>query len=135
MPSKAFGSASLLPQCCFVPDKALKIAFWRWDSLPMWISTPSEPALPRRRKPQSTRLSKKRIEIGNRATRLARQIRCNPREPMPAGLPFHLNDNLALVDWTGRIIRDDNKGAIGESLPPILDSHEDFSCRAWQRLI
>ena len=68
MPSKAFGSASLLPQCCFVPDKALKIAFWRWDSLPMWISTPSEPALPRRRKPQSTRLSKKRIEITKSGT-------------------------------------------------------------------
>src|SRR5690606_16800113 len=45
----------------------------------------------------------------------------NPREPMPAGLPFHFKDYLELVDWTGRIIRDDKRGAIDEALPPILE--------------
>lgn len=45
----------------------------------------------------------------------------NPREPMPMGLPFHLNDYLELVDWTGRIIRDDKRGAISGALPPILN--------------
>ena len=45
----------------------------------------------------------------------------NPREPMPEGLPFHLMDYLELVDWTGRIIREDKRGAIDNHLPPILD--------------
>ncbi|MBB3059778.1 transposase [Microbulbifer rhizosphaerae] len=45
----------------------------------------------------------------------------NPREPMPAGLPFRLQDYLELVDWTGRCLREDKRGAIPEQLPPILD--------------
>lgn len=45
----------------------------------------------------------------------------NPREPMPEGLPFHLNDYLNLVDWTGRAIREDKRGAISNDLPPILE--------------
>lgn len=45
----------------------------------------------------------------------------NPREPMPQGLPFRLIDYIELVDWTGRVIRNNKKGAIPESLPPILD--------------
>ncbi len=39
---------------------------------------------------------------------------------MPQGLPFHLNDYLELVDWSGRILRDDKKGAIADNLPGIL---------------
>ena len=45
----------------------------------------------------------------------------NPRKDMPAGLPFQLIDYLQLVDWTGRIIRDDKRGAIDEKMPPILN--------------
>ena len=45
----------------------------------------------------------------------------NPREPMPKGLPFRLTDYLELVDWSGRIIREDKKGAIPEHLPVILN--------------
>ncbi len=45
----------------------------------------------------------------------------NPREPMPQGLPFELKEYLSLVDWTGRILREDKCGAIAESFPPILD--------------
>ena len=36
------------------------------------------------------------------------------------GLPFLLKDYLELVDWTGRIVRDDKYGAINSGLPPIL---------------
>ena len=44
----------------------------------------------------------------------------NPRQPMPEGLPFKLADYLELVDWTGRAIRANKRGAINTSLPPIL---------------
>ena len=44
----------------------------------------------------------------------------NPRDNMPNGLPFRLTDYLELVDWTGRILRDDKRGAIPGNVPPIL---------------
>ena len=44
----------------------------------------------------------------------------NPRNDMPTGLPFCLNDYLELVDWSGRILRADKKGAIPSELPAIL---------------
>ncbi|WP_283786379.1 transposase [Bermanella sp. WJH001] len=44
----------------------------------------------------------------------------NPKQNMPAGLPFKLTDYLKLLDWTGRIIREDKRGAISKTLPPIL---------------
>jgi REP element-mobilizing transposase RayT len=44
----------------------------------------------------------------------------NPREAMPRGLPFRLTDYLELMEWTGRQIRDDKRGAITEDLPAIL---------------
>ena len=44
----------------------------------------------------------------------------NPRANMPAGLSFRLTDYLELVDWTGRQIREDKRGAISSELPAIL---------------
>jgi len=44
----------------------------------------------------------------------------NPRRDMPKGLPFRYTDYLELVDWTGRILRDDKRGAIPADLPDIL---------------
>lgn len=43
-----------------------------------------------------------------------------PRHNMPKGLPFRLDDYLELVDWTGRVMREDRRGAIPNDLPPIL---------------
>ena len=37
------------------------------------------------------------------------------------GIPFKLKDYIELVDWTGRIIRKDKRGAIDSTLPPILE--------------
>jgi REP element-mobilizing transposase RayT len=45
----------------------------------------------------------------------------NPRAAMPKGLPFRLTDYLELVDWTGRIMREDKRGSIDSELPGILD--------------
>ena len=42
------------------------------------------------------------------------------RKDMPFGLPFRLTDYLELVEWTGRQIRQDKRGAIHSKLPPIL---------------
>jgi len=36
-------------------------------------------------------------------------------------LAFSLKDYAELLDWTGRALRDDKKGAIPEKAPPILD--------------
>jgi len=43
-----------------------------------------------------------------------------PRKDMPPGLPFQLHDYLTLMDWSGRILREDKKGAIADHLPGIL---------------
>jgi hypothetical protein len=45
----------------------------------------------------------------------------NPRREMPKGLPFMLTDYLELVDWTGRILREDKRGYIAQEIPPILE--------------
>ncbi len=45
----------------------------------------------------------------------------NPRKHMPKGIAMRMNDYLELVDWTGRILREDKRGAIPENLPPLLE--------------
>jgi len=45
----------------------------------------------------------------------------NPRLDQPMGLTFRLTDYLELLDWTGRIVRDDKRGAIPANTPAILD--------------
>ena len=44
----------------------------------------------------------------------------NSRKDQPDGLQFNLQDYLELVDWTGRIQREDKRGSISTTLPPIL---------------
>jgi len=54
----------------------------------------------------------------------------NPRKEMPSGLPFRLKDYIELIEWTGRIIRDDKRGAISNQLPPIL-TRIDIDPKHW----
>ena len=57
----------------------------------------------------------------------------NLRQPMPKGLIFNLIDYIELVDWTGRIIREDKRGAIDQTAPPILQ-RLDISTKHWIEL-
>ena len=57
----------------------------------------------------------------------------NLRQRMPRGLIFNLIDYIQLLDWTVRIIRDDKRGAISESAPPILQ-RLDISTQHWIEL-
>ncbi|MBT8439300.1 MAG: hypothetical protein KJO91_06195 [Gammaproteobacteria bacterium] len=57
----------------------------------------------------------------------------NPREDMPDGIPFVLSEYLALVDWSGRIIREDNKSHIQAHLPDMLQ-RLDINPRNWMYL-
>lgn len=44
----------------------------------------------------------------------------NPRQAMPSGLSFNLLDYIELLDWTGRVIRDNKSGSIPADRPPAL---------------
>jgi hypothetical protein len=45
----------------------------------------------------------------------------NTTDAHQEGILFSLSDYLELVDTTGRIVREDKRGAIQLHLPPILD--------------
>jgi hypothetical protein len=47
-------------------------------------------------------------------------------------IPLFFSEYIDLIDWTGRIIRDDKRGAIPDSYPPILD-RLDTSQQQWIR--
>ena len=57
----------------------------------------------------------------------------DPRQGSPKGLPFRLTDYLALVDWSGRLLREDKRGAINAKLPPLL-VRLDIDARQWRYL-
>jgi REP element-mobilizing transposase RayT len=48
----------------------------------------------------------------------------NPKQDMPDGIPMRLTDYLDLVDWTGRQIKENKRGAISGSKPAIMDRLE-----------
>ena len=52
------------------------------------------------------------------------------RDEEQSGIPFAYSAYLELVDWTGRIVREDKRGAIDERLPPILQ-RLNISSKRW----
>jgi REP element-mobilizing transposase RayT len=48
-----------------------------------------------------------------------------------ASIPCHFHDFLELVDWTGRAIRSDERGAIDTALPPIMQRLK-IDANAWR---
>ena len=57
----------------------------------------------------------------------------NHRQDSPKGIPFAFSDYLALLDWTGRAIREDKAGHIDAAQLPILQ-RLGLDGRAWQDL-
>ena len=49
------------------------------------------------------------------------------------GIPFRLKDYVELVDWTGRILREDKRGHIASDLPPII-KRLGLDSSIWQTL-
>jgi len=54
----------------------------------------------------------------------------NPRNNMPEGLPFKLNDYIDLVEWTGRQINPNKRGAIPQNTPEII-GRLNFDKKHW----
>jgi hypothetical protein len=48
-----------------------------------------------------------------------------------AHIPFRTADYLQLVDWTGLIVRNDKRGAIDSTLPPLMQ-RLNVNTSAWQ---
>ncbi|MBO1270592.1 transposase [Shewanella sp. 4t3-1-2LB] len=49
-----------------------------------------------------------------------------------SGIPFHFADYLELIDWTGRAVRTDKRGAIAETAPKLLQQL-GIASDAWMR--
>jgi len=65
---------------------------------------------------------KERLDTIKKKTQLKKSIeRFVGSNPESQGLPYLLKDYIELVDWTGRVIRNDKRGAIKPGLPPILE--------------
>ncbi len=56
------------------------------------------------------------------------------KEPVTPSIEFKLSDYLELVDQTGRILREDKKGAIPESLSPMLH-RLNLSSKGWMNMV
>ena len=52
-------------------------------------------------------------------------------DEVQSGITFAYRDYLELLDWSGRIVRDDKRGFIGKDLPPIL-ARLDISPERWR---
>ncbi|MCL1052243.1 transposase, partial [Shewanella abyssi] len=58
----------------------------------------------------------------------------NEREHQPKGIAFSLKDYLELVDETGRVIRDDKRGAISANAEKILN-RLNIPTKNWVKII
>lgn len=69
----------------------------------------------------------KKAETAHSPNHLHQQVKSlmpfagNPRINIPKGLPFRLTDYIELVEWSGRILRDDKRGVINHTTPPLLE--------------
>ena len=60
--------------------------------------------------------------------------RCVRRASEKGLLPIRLEEYLSLLDWTGRVVRQDKKGAVPTHLVPILERLE-INVSVWTELV
>lgn len=78
------------------------------------------------------RLRSPKIEEGDDTARKVIPLRPFSDQGVDSGsIPHRFKDYLALVDWTGRAIRDDKRGHIDSRLPPIIQ-RLNIDPDAWQ---
>lgn len=78
---------------------------------------------------------KKRLESASTGKQPKKLLRfaVMSRQIMPKGLPFELKSYLALVELTGRVIREDKRGYIDNKTLPLLE-RINISPENWLRL-
>ena len=69
---------------------------------------------------QRQRADKAKRRVTKPSTKLYPFVKSKGSTPTN-GVDFDEQDYLQLVDWTGRVLRDDKKGAIPDELAPILE--------------
>ncbi len=96
---------------------------------PMLTSIPSGQRWQKRPRSQITPHIQKRIQalqesvepVTNQQPEMLLPFIGNPRKELPKGLAFCLKDYLELVDWTGRALLENKRGAIDYGTVPILE--------------
>jgi hypothetical protein len=69
---------------------------------------------------KSTKPRQHKLNASASAAELLPFIDNQRQKPINPGIPFPLKDYIELIDWTGRAVRDDKKGAIPGHIAPIL---------------
>jgi REP element-mobilizing transposase RayT len=72
--------------------------------------------------------------LKNQSTNGVKLKRFKDKTRADTALPCTQEDYLTLIDWTGRAIRNDKRGAIDKALPPIL-KRLNIDCDAWQAMM
>ena len=81
------------------------------------------------------RATQARGDVAKKQPEQLKPLRSQGQNPDTA-IPFTLGSYLELVDWTGRIVRQDKRGSISAGIPPILerlriDSDEWLKTMCW----
>lgn len=69
---------------------------------------------------QEAKRHNKKVKHGKTATTLVPFTKNDRNSKKILPIDYDLNDYFALIDWTGRAIRDDKKGAIPDHITPLL---------------
>jgi len=75
------------------------------------------------------------LELSNELTRLPDESVTTARASNKGCLPMSFEEYLCLLDWTGRQLRADKRGAIPQDLAPILERLHIGGAEGWLQLM